>query len=481
MNFSISGVQVIFFITLLITFFAAMLGRRHAKVDTHGLANEKLNKWLIGLSAGATANSGFVVTGAVGLGYSFGPQWLFLPVSWFLGDLVFWKFCPARINKIGKLSGATTLSELLKSGLSGKFAQASSVLATLLIVICLGGYTSAQWLAGQKFIAGAFDMSAMMSLMLFASLIIAYTSIGGFRGSVYADAVQAIIRLAGTMLALVLIVVFAFNDKSNFLHNWHAAGASFTQWLPGNSLTAVLFFILGYGFAAFGFGLGQPQLVSRYLAGSSPEETKSAQWIYIGFVQFTWLSMTLFGVLLRGVMPNISDPEAGLSIFFTTHYSSIITGIIVADIFSTIAATSNSLLVAMAQAISHAFFAKNQSAIQSSRLNILITFFLGTITMLGSLLIADKSSVFTLAIAAISFMASGLAAPVLIKIFGYQRSGGSLFFSMTMGLLSAILWKYTKMDTEINEAAIGISIGFLSNWFFIFITSQKTQLMENKH
>lgn len=60
--------------------------------------------------------------------------------------------------------------------------------------------------------------------------------------------------------------------------------------------------------------------------------------------------MTLFGVLLRGVMPGISDPEAGLSVFFTSNLGPIVTGI-VADIFATIAATSNSLLVAMVQAV----------------------------------------------------------------------------------------------------------------------------------
>ncbi|PCI62335.1 MAG: hypothetical protein COB35_03840 [Gammaproteobacteria bacterium] len=468
------GAEIVFVATLTITFFAAYLGRKHSKVNNRGLANEKLNKWLIGLSAGATANSGFIVTGAVGLGYSFGPQWLFLPIAWFLGDLIFWRYCPDRINKVGKVTGVTTLSELLKSGLSGKFATASSILATLLIVICLGAYTSAQWLAGQKFVAGAFELSATWSLLLFSTLIIAYTSIGGFRGSVYADAVQAVIRIIGTLLALVLVSFYAINHHLEFINNWQAAGESFNQWLPGNSLSAFIFFILGYAFAAFGFGLGQPQLVSRYLAGRSPEETKSAQWIYIGFVQFTWLSMTLFGVLLRGVMPDISDPEAGLSIFFHSHFSGIISGIIIADIFSTIAATSNSLLVAMAQAVLHGVFPKSVS--ENSRLSITMVFILGAITMIGSVLLADKSTVFAIAIGAISLMASGLAAPVLIKIFNHPRSGTSLFISMVMGLVSASLWKYSEMSNILNEAAIGISIGFISNYLFML----RTKKIENK-
>src|SRR5436190_21326840 len=56
----------VFLATLAATFFAAFLARRHAGgTADHGLAQRSLNRWLVGLSAGTTANSGFIVTGAV--------------------------------------------------------------------------------------------------------------------------------------------------------------------------------------------------------------------------------------------------------------------------------------------------------------------------------------------------------------------------------------------------------------------------------
>ena len=66
----------------------------------------------VGLSAGATANSGFVVTGAVGLGYTMGAQWLVLPLAWLLGDVVFWSIFPNRINEVGRTASASTLLRL---------------------------------------------------------------------------------------------------------------------------------------------------------------------------------------------------------------------------------------------------------------------------------------------------------------------------------------------------------------------------------
>lgn len=468
MNFSITSVEIIFLATIIITFCAAYLGRKHADKESVNISNERLNKWLVGLSAGATANSGFIVTGAVGLGYSFGPQWLFLPLAWFLGDLVFWKYFPGKINEIGRKANANTLTEIIQYQLVGKTTKLTSLFITLLIIVCLGGYLAAQWLAGQKFMHGAFEFSAVTSLLLFAGVIIAYSSIGGFRGSVYTDALQALIRIVGTALALVAVIILALN-KPEFYSNWTEAGESFSQLLPGNSISSVIFFILGYAFAACGFGLGQPQIISRYLAGRSPKETMDAKWIYISFVQFTWISMTAFGVILRGVMPGLEDPESGLSFFIKSYFGEILTGIVVADVFATIAATSNSILVSMAQVVAYHFFPKSISGKSNKTLTSMVIIFVGLVTMIASTYFSQGSSVFSLALGAVSLLAAGVAAPVLITVLDFSRTSGTLLFSMIAGVCSSLLWKYFGLDSVINEAAIGISLGMLTNWILFRI------------
>src|ERR1700744_5218802 len=83
-------------ITFLIAFATSARSKRSDKDDD--LAGRHLNKWVVGLSAATTGNSGFIVTGAVGLGYVGGVHWLFLPLSWLLGDIVFWSIFPARLN-----------------------------------------------------------------------------------------------------------------------------------------------------------------------------------------------------------------------------------------------------------------------------------------------------------------------------------------------------------------------------------------------
>lgn len=458
-----SGIAEIIFLLMLISILGtAFLARRHASYyKDDGLAGRSLNRWMIGMSAGATANSGFIVTAAVALGYTYGVQWLMLPISWLLGDLVFWHFFPARINAFGHANKVTTLSGMLECGLSGRMASAVVVLSAVIIIICLAGYTSAQWLAGQKFLLGAFDMPPYLALGLFAMVIIAYTSIGGFRGSVYTDTLLALIRIVGTIIALVTVASFVYSDTVSFSHNIANSGDDFLNLFPNGTFATAIGFITGFAAAAIGFGLGQPQIMSRYLAGSDPAETVAAKWIYIGFVQFTWIAMTVFGILLRGVMPEILDPETGLSIFFQNNINAVATGIIVADIFATIAATSNSILIAMTQVIVYDLIPKVSVKFGQKIPFAVITFSIGILTMIISVLI--NTTVLTLALSSVSLLGAGLAAAVIIKLMKWDHTATSLACAIGAGFLSAIVWKYSGMATYFNEAGIGMASSLAVN------------------
>jgi len=278
-NHGIDQSIAIFAAALLASFGIALLGRSHSKrIVSAQLSEHRLNRWLVGLSAGATANSGFVVTAAVGLGYSFGAHWLLLPLSWLLGDVFFWWFFPQRINEIGRVVKATTMTDVIVDGMKPHLQAGFKVIIAVLVILCLGGYVSAQWLAGQKFLRGAFGFDGVVSLLTFAALIVVYTAIGGFRGSVYVDSMQAVIRIIGTAVAMVVVVVVASQNPGSFWRNIHDAGPAFLQILPHGSIAAALPVIIGFAAAALGFGLGQPQMVTRYLAGATPEETQSAWW-----------------------------------------------------------------------------------------------------------------------------------------------------------------------------------------------------------
>lgn len=467
---------LVFVLSLACTFCAALLARLRQRdlTSNDDLAGRKLNRWMIGLSAATTGNSGFIVTGAVGLGYAYGAHWLLLPLSWLLGDLLFWKIFPERLNALSRKAQATTLSEILTHDLRGRASKLISILVAILLVTFLATYTSAQWLAGKKFLSGVFALDDFTALLLFSATIVVYTSIGGFRGSVYADIVQSVIRLLGTALALGAVIWFAVMNRDAFQANIAAAGPDFLSLFGNGSLLSTLGFVGGFAMAAIGFGLGQPQIVTRYMAGSSPEETKSAQWIYIAFLQFTWMAMTGFGILLRGVMPGLSDPEMGLSLFVQQNLGAVATGIIFADIYATIASTSNGIIVAIAQSLQRDILAKifrmKEGNFSHHRV---VTFGLGVVTILLSFVLTGN--VFSIAVDAIGKIGAGIAGPMIIKTLGWRHTANSLLAAIVGGIGSSYVWHSLGFSSVFNEAGIGIICSLLVNWVIAAATDDKRQ------
>lgn len=460
------GAMSVFFAVLAATYLVAWKGRRDTGEEAEAnIGKQRLNRWLVGLSAGAAANSGFVVTGAVGLGYAYGVHWLLLPFGWLLGDIVFWVLFPHRINAFGARARATTLADIITHNLPISRLHPLTLASSAIVVLCLGGYTMAQWVAGQKFLDGAFGMSGRSALVVFGAVTVAYSALGRFRGSVYADTLQAATCIVGTFVALGTICWVAARDGSLVAERIRDAGEGFLSPLGGGTVGSAVGFILGYAAAALGFGLAQPQVTSRYLAARSPSEARAARWIYIGYVQLTWATMTLFGVLLRGVMPGLSDPEKGLTIFVSATLPAVLVGLILAQIFSEIASTANSLLVAMAQA-TRDLFGGDRHRVPLGWLSIV----LGVGTMLAAWAFEGRTTVFALAINSVSFMAAGLAPAVAIRVLGWRHSPLSLTAAVFCGIGAALAWNVAGLSAVLNESAVGIPLGFVTN----FVVSHPT-------
>lgn len=455
----------VFAISLALTFSVAVYARLKSQPNSsdEDLAGRGLSKWLVGLSAATTGNSGFIVTAAVGLGYSGGAQWLLLPLGWLIGDLLYWSLFPDKINKLARDAGATTIAELLTYDLRGRAVRPLVVVTALILAVFLSIYTASQWLAGRVFLGTAFALSDLTALFVFGATIVAYSSIGGFRGSVYVDVLQAVIRIGGTVLALVLIGLSAYGMGQAFSANIAAAGPGFLDPFAGRGIAAGAAFVLGYAGASIGFGLGQPQIVSRYMAGQSPEETKSARWIYIIFLQSTWIAMTVFGIVLRGVTPGIADPEAGLSLYFLNNAGAIATGIIFADVYATVAGTSNGLLVAISTILRRDLLGPRLGERTFSLgVTTAFTLVLGLTTVVLSLTL--PGSVYSLALGAVSMIGAALAGAVMIKILSIRHDATSLLGAVAAGFSTAGAWHVWGPAGAFNETAIGMFAALAVNY-----------------
>jgi sodium/proline symporter len=224
----------VFFVTIVLTLWLAVLAKRHATAlpSEERLAGRSLNKYILGLSAGATGNSGFIMTGAVGLGYASGMQWLLLPLSWLIGDLIFWKLFPGRLNKVSRETSTANIPEFLSHGVNIFWQKIIRVTAGILLVIFVGIYIVSQWIAGGKFLSTYLSLESDLAIITVGAFVVGYTMIGGFRGSVYTDVLQAFLMIIITIIAIAG-VVFASTE-------YYSIG-----WIKTNDVPETFYNLLG--------------------------------------------------------------------------------------------------------------------------------------------------------------------------------------------------------------------------------------------
>lgn len=447
---------------LAIAFFSTIA--KPFSASEHLVAGRRLNKYLVGISAAATGNSGFIMTGMVGLGYLGGTMWLFLPVSWLIGDILFWKIFPMRINDLARKNRSFTLTEMLAHTATGRIKTAIIALTSVIIFVLTGIYTASQWLAGGKVLSVFLDLSLDAGIVVTGAIVIAYCAIGGLRSSVNTDVFQAALVVTVTVMALIA-VTSNYESWGVIADRLRAVDPALVN--PFAKFTAISFagFVLGFAAASLGFSLGQPQVIVRYFAGLTPEETRAAWWIYIGYLHFTWVGMTLFGILVRGIMPGLSDGEIALAAFFNSGFPPIISGIVLAGIFACIASTADSVLLAVTNVITHDLPVLFGFKRLETRFTLLLaTVFVGTATILIAIFV--DGSVFQISLFAISLVGASLAPAVMIRLLGWHCTPLSIFLTIALGFVAALIWRVAGYNNVLNEAAIGIATGLLVNFGF---------------
>ncbi len=452
----------------------AFAAKRSAPTDVdYLLGSRSFGTWFVGLSAGATGNSGFIMLGAVGMGYTMGLSGVIMALAWFLGDLTFWSFFPEKFNRVARDRDCSTVPELLSSGLSGRGGIAVRQLAGLLIVVLIGAYTAAQFSAAAKTLNVFFDLNMNVGIIVSALAILAYCTTGGLRASLWTDVVQAIIMLGITtgMLTAAYLAAGGFGAVHDGLYAIDPALTRFTGTFTTWTLTA---FVVGYAGAGFGFGISQPQVIVRLLAGRSPEEVRKAKWIYVLFIQYTWLCMALFGMAVRLLIPGIDDPEQALPVYAFQNFNPWLVGVILAGIFSAIASTADSQVLvsssSLAIDVAPGFYEK-MSARFGVRYQQAVTFVVGMLAALAAIFFS--SSVFTLIIFALSMLASSLGPAMFNVILKRPTSTLAISSCMVVGLAVAVSWRVLGYNETLNESLPGFLAGLVVHDIIVRLSNAK--------
>jgi len=268
------------------------------------------------------------------------------------GIIFSWFVIAKRLRVATETLDALTLPEVFAKHFNDEQGSLR-ILASLIITFFFTFYVAAQFSGAGKVLNVTFGIGQMHGMLLGAVIIVMYTLMGGFLAVAWTDLVQGIIMI-GTLVILPLVAFIEISalPSVDFVLDT-------TSLFGGKTGLAAL--AAAIGGLSWGLGyMGQPHLVTRYMAIDKPENIRISRRIAISwavpaffgsmFIGLTGYHLLNAGVLsfegnLLGSVAALSDPEKLMPIMAQNLLHPWIAGIFISGAIAAMMSTADSQLL----------------------------------------------------------------------------------------------------------------------------------------
>jgi len=436
---------------------SSLFKSRGTKQDYY-LADNSVSPLLVGLSAVATNNSGYMFIGVIGYTYATGLASIWLMIGWILGDYLASLFVHSRLRKATANCGEVSYAGVL-SRWYGDDNNKLQRLIGLISIVFLMAYASAQLVAGGKALHVLFGWPAWMGAAIGAVLVALYCVAGGIRASIWTDAAQSTVMIVA--MALLLVVGIQSLGGVNETVSGMRSVEGFLDWFPKDLIlpgaAGVILFVVGWLFAGFSV-IGQPHVMVRFMTlDSTANMNKARIWYYLWFSTF-YLLATGVGMLSRIYLSDTGsfDAELALPAMAIGLLHPLLVGLILAGIFAATMSTADSLVLSCSAAVTHDLLPHK---IEKTLLIKLITIAITGCALL--LALSNNQSVFSLVILAWSGLGSAFAPLLLANCLNWKCSQRISIIGVVAGLATALIWRYLGWQNAVYEGLPGIIVSIL--------------------
>ena len=435
----------------------AHLHSRHSHRD-YLLANQETPPWLAGLSAGATANSGYMFTGLIGYAYLVGLPSIWLGLGMIIGDIVASSIVHRRLRSVTNMGQAETYAGIL-SHWNGTDFRMYRHLAGFVSLIFLSTYAAAQFVAGSKALHVLFGWEEFVGALIGAAIVASYSWAGGIRASIWTDALQAIVM----MVAMIALLVIALDFVGGISAAWAALDAvspTHLDLVPPDLQFGVLGPLLfGLGWIVAGFCVvGQPHIMVRFMTLDRPENTNRARVYYYAWTLLFGLVANAVGLLTRILLPPdiVFDAELALPTVALDLLPGILVGVVIAGMFAATLSTADSLILSCAANLTDDFAPEDRLPLVIVRGGTLLM----TLVALAIALSGDQS-VFTLVILAWSMMGAVFAPLITVYALGGRPNQPLAIAMLVSAVACVVLWQMTPELALYYKGFLGFIVGFV--------------------
>lgn len=444
--------------------------RSRGTKEDYYLASGSIHPWLVGLSAVATNNSGYMFIGVIGYTYVTGLASIWLMVGWIAGDFIASLYVHKRLLIATKARGEISYAGVLSHWYGQNHVSLQRLIGIISLLFLLT-YAAAQLVAGGKALHVLLGWPLWSGSVAGAVLVSLYCFFGGIRASIWTDAVQSIVMIIA-MGTLLLVALMNLGGVSHAIEQMQAING-FMDWLPKDlvvpGFAGGALFIISWLVAGLSV-IGQPHIMVRFMTLDNTANMRRAKgWYYLWFTLFYCMA-TGVGLLARIYLPDVGtfDAELALPTMAQQLLPPALVGLILAGIFAATMSTADSLALSCSVAFTHDILPKK---VEQTWLLKITTILITGVALLLALM--NNQSVFSMVLMAWSGLASAFAPLLLFLCLGRQPSQIVSIVAVILGFGVALMWREYGLHTMAYEGLPGILAGILI--LFIFELKKKNK------
>ena len=473
-------VGLLLYLALMLTV-GVVCSRYMKSLDDFVLGGRRLGPWVSAISERASGESSWFLLGLPGAAYGMGFTEFWSVIGIACGILASWTFIAMPLRRETARLGALTLPDYFELRFNDR-TRLLRIVSMVVILVFYTAYVAAQLSGAGKLLNATFDIPISVGIWIGVGVVVLYTMLGGFLAVAWTDLIQGLMMTAVAVLLPVLGIIHLGGFDALF-EGLAAQGPQFLEMSAGKfGAAAMLGAVAGL---SWGFGyLGQPHLLTRYMAIRRTGELRKGSLIAMGWVLVSYWGAPFIGLVGLAVLgPDLADKEQVMPLLAMMLLPGWLAGLMLAGATAAMMSTADSqLLVATSALIEDIYVRLFRPGTKPSRLVMLSR--LATIVVAGvALALALLSKEGGIIYQTVTYAWTGLGAsfgpPLLLGLWWRGTTRWGALAGMLGGMTATIIWKnshWIKEGLDLNQDYLDMkAAAFLISLLLVIVVSLSTR------
>ena len=267
-------------------------------VGEYFLGNRSLGAFVLAMTTIATYGSVSSFVGGPGQAWQTGFGWVYMAGVQVTTLFLLYGIMGKKMALVSRKLGAVTVVDVIRARYQ---SNALANAAAIIIVMFFATTMIAQFVGGAKLFAAVTGYSYVVGLALFGIAVVAFTTLGGFRGVAITDALCGIAMLVG-IVVLAGGILSAGGGYENIMQTIAANHPEMLEPLGAGGMPYGLYFTQWLLVGVFTFCL--PQSVVRTMGFKDTKAMRHAMVLGTVIIGFMMIGVTALGTLSAGVLTD---------------------------------------------------------------------------------------------------------------------------------------------------------------------------------